>query len=121
MRTHTKWAKESVNAALRLFFVASRTSFFFTGMLSFSFRLAEALRDEARSYQCASAQGTQEFFFPGHLWPVAAHHHGLPCCQLGHQHVLLHDVAGHSPESLDVPQLTVDQDVALHARLPMLQ
>lgn len=50
-----KVGKRVCQHCLETFFVASLTSFFFTCMLSFSFRLAEALRDKGRSYQCTSA------------------------------------------------------------------
>lgn len=52
------------------------------------------------------------------LLGVTAYHHGLVHGQVGQQHVVLHDVAGHLPEGAQVSGLTVDQDLPLHARLP---
>lgn len=47
------------------------------------------------------------------------HHHGFPCGQVWQQHVILHDVAGHLPESPQVPRSAIHQDLALHACLPV--
>lgn len=46
-------------------------------------------------------------------------HHGLPRSEVGQQHVVLHDVAGHLPEGPQVSGPAVHQDLALHAGLPV--
>ena len=48
---------------------------------------------------------------------VCPHHHGLPGGEVGQQHVVLHDVAGHLPEGPQLSGPPVHQDLPLHARL----
>lgn len=54
------------------------------------------------------------------VWVVCAvcYHHGLLHSEVRQQHVVLHDVAGDLPEGAKISGMTVDQDLALHPRLP---